>query len=707
VLFDQGINDTTYQITLGVVNLCGASYYQDSVLVYPQPVANFGISPESNCTPVIINFANVSSGSPTSFLWDFGNGNTSTDSIPGPQSYTTDSTIQNYTITLTAFNQCGFDTAQQVITVEPADVQSFFNVSTLEGCEPLTVEFYDFSTPGANIDWDFGDGNTSSLPNTVHTFEEPGEYTVVQYATNLCGFDSTSVMITVNPIPEVSFSHLPSVCMGQEIEFTNTSINTSGHFWDFGDGDTSLLNNPVHVFQTPGFHTVTLVGVSTFNQCTSTFESEIYVLPAPTASFEPSETNGCVPFSIGLENNSLNAAFFEWDFGDGNVSVLENPAHIYYEEGTYPISLIVTDEQGCFNDTTVFNIQVHPKPTADFTFEREHLCGTPVDIYFKNQSEGADGYLWNFGDGNQSFLTEPTHTFNISGHFLTELMVSTAFGCKDTFDLEVSVYPQPIADFDIETAKGCAPLQVFFNNESAGSDLYFWEFGDGAFSEEPNPVHTFIDPGFYDVQLIATSENVCFDTIDLNDVVEVLQTPIAYFEYEELAEGIFQMNNLSQFANTYFWDFSDGTSSDLENPAHRFLTNGVKQIYLEASSQNGCVDDTLISITPTVLKALYVPSGFSPEQGIGEVRLFKPKGVGLKEYHMQVFSTYGQLIWESREIDEGQPVEAWDGTYKGKILPQDVYVWKAFAIFEDGTSWRGNIDEAGNYKTMGSVILLR
>ena len=102
-----------------------------------------------------------------------------------------------------------------------------------------------------------------------------------------------------------------------------------------------------------------------------------------------------------------------------------------------------------------------------------------------------------------------------------------------------------------------------------------------------------------------------------------------------------------------------------------------------------------------------MPSGFSPEQGIGEVRLFKPKGVGLKEYHMQVFSTYGQLIWESREIDEGQPIEAWDGTYKGKILPQDVYVWKAYAIFEDGTSWRGNIDEAGNYKTMGSVILLR
>ncbi len=707
VLFDQGINDTTYQITLGVVNLCGASYYQDSVLVHPQPLANFGISPESNCTPVVTNFANVSTGSPTSFFWDFGNGNTSTDSIPGPQSYTTDSTIQNFTITLTASNQCGTDTAQQVLTVEPADVQSFFNVSAFKGCIPLTVEFFDYSTPGANIDWDFGDGNTSSLPNVEHTFTEPGEYTVVQYATNLCGFDSTSVIITVYPVPEVSFTHLPTVCMGQEVQFTNTSINTSGHFWDFGDGDTSILNNPVHIFETSGYQTVTLIGVSSFNQCTSTFESEIYVLPAPTASFEPTETNGCVPFAIELSNNSENATFYEWDFGDGNVSVLENPDHTYYEEGAYPISLIVTDEQGCFNDTTVFNIQVHPRPTAEFSFEREHLCGTPVDITFENLSEGGDGYFWDFGDGEQSFLTSPIHTFNNSGHFLTKLMVSTAFGCMDTFSLEVKVYSQPIADFDLETATGCAPLQVNFGNESVGSDHYFWSFGDGESSLETNPVHTFENPGFYDIQLIATSENVCFDTIYLDDVIEVLQTPIANFEYEETSPGVFQMTNISEFANAYLWNFSDGTTSDLEHPSHRFLTNGAKQIHLEAISANGCMDDTLVSITPSGLKALYVPSGFSPEQGIGEVRLFKPKGVGLKEYHMQVFSTYGQLIWESREIEKGQPVEAWDGTYKGKLLPQDVYVWKAYAIFEDGTSWRGNPDETGNYKTIGSVILLR
>jgi len=115
----------------------------------------------------------------------------------------------------------------------------------------------------------------------------------------------------------------------------------------------------------------------------------------------------------------------------------------------------------------------------------------------------------------------------------------------------------------------------------------------------------------------------------------------------------------------------------------------------------------LVTLEPGFIKALYIPNGFSPQQGIGEVRLFKPKGVGLKEYHVQVFSTYGQLIWESRGLKDGQPSEAWNGRIGGALLPQDVYVWKASGIFEDGSAWRGMEDKNGVFRTMGSLILLR
>ncbi len=707
VTFQQGINDTTYYISLAASNVCGTNHHLDSVLVHPQPVAEFGISPESNCTPVIANFANVSTGSGSDFFWDFGNGNTSMDSLPFPQTYYADTITLYYTISLTASNQCGISTATQELAVDPADVQSFFTPSVTEGCEPLTIDFSDYSTPGANIDWIFGDGNSSTLANPVHTFEEAGTYTVIQYASSVCGYDSTTVEINVYPIPEVAFEHIPIVCMGEPVIFNNLSIGTTGHFWDFGEGGSSELNNPEYLFNEPGTFTVTLVGLSAFNQCPNTYQSQITVLDAPTAAFEVPEQQGCLPLHIDLINSSEGGAFFEWDFGDGNSSILENPTHIYYEPGSYPIELRVTDINGCFSDTIASSIIVHPNPEIDFEYVREAFCGLPAGIQFQNQTLGASGFLWDFGDGTQSFLNSPAHTYFEDGDYKVNLVVSTPFGCVDSLEKDLGIYPQPIADFEITTQTGCSPLQVFFNNESDQANSYYWNFGDGHYSTEQSPLHTFAEAGSYDIQLIVANDEVCFDTIQLNDLVEVSQNPFASFEVIENQNGSFQFVNQSSYADYYFWDFSDGTVAEDMNPSHRFLTNGAKQVYLEASSENGCTDDTLITITPTFMKALYIPNGLSPEQGIGEVRVFKPKGVGLKEYRIQVFSSYGQLIWESTALKDGQPSEAWDGRMGGTILPQDVYVWKASAIFEDGSAWRGMEDDNGGFKTMGSLILLR
>ncbi len=707
VVFPQGINDTTYYITLAAVNACGATYYQDSVLVYPQPVADFGISQESICTPVIANFANTTTGSATSFNWDFGNGNISTDSLPAPQIYFTDTTTIYYTVVLTAANQCGTSTAVQEVAVDPADVQSFFSASTNSGCLPLTVDFSDFSTPGANVDWIFGDGNSSTLADPTHTFSEPGTYTVIQYASSTCGYDSTTIDITVYPIPEVSFEHTLVTCLGEEVFFENLSEGVNGNVWDFGDGDTSYINNPSHIFTEPGIYTITLTGFSAFNQCPNFYESTIEVLNAPTAAFEPSVQADCVPLSLELMNSSIDGAYYEWDFGDGNSSTQFSPSHTYYDPGTYAISLIVTDQNGCYHDTIAWNIQVYPNPVIDFEVEQPDLCGLPAEIGFNNLSEGASGYHWYFGDSYESFLNSPSHTYYDEGNYDIKLIAATTFGCLDSLERSISVRPQPLADFSIESIVGCSPLEVFFNNESTDATGMIWSFGDGEETTALNPFHLYDEAGVYDVQLIVNNDEICFDTLLFEAAVEVLQDPLAQFDVVENANGSFQFVNFSSYATDYFWDFSDGTTSEQVNPSHRFLTNGVKQIYLEASSENGCVDDTLITIEPDFMKALYIPNGFSPEQGIGDVRLFKPKGVGIKEYHIQVFSTYGQLLWESTALEKGQPAQSWNGKLDGVILPQDVYVWKASAIFEDGSVWQGVDDGNGGFKTMGSVILLR
>lgn len=711
IYFENGINDTAYVITLTTTNQCGSSTYQDVVTVTPQPIANIGLSPQTDCSPVIMEFANISIGAATDFYWDYGNGNTSTGVLPETQTYIADSTIEVYTVTLVSSNVCGSDTATTEIIVTPPDVQALAGASQLSGCQPLTVDFYNFATPGATIDWTFGDGNSSSQLQPSHTFTEPGEYTIIQFAGSDCGYDTTSMKIVVYPAPEVEFTHPSYVCLNQPIQFSNNSINTSGNYWNFGDGQTSQLNQPEHIFTEPGQYTVTLQGVSIYNQCPATYTSVVTVMDLPNASFEPAAYSGCVPFEIELYNSSQGTIFYEWNFGDGNTSIEESPKHLYGEVGTYEITLIATDINGCFNDTTLSNIIVHPKAEAAFEFERTSLCGLPATINFENQSSGANGYTWNFGDGLTTPNSNPSNLYTEAGEYSVELIAMNQFSCADTTEQELVIYPEPNANFEVENKEGCEPIEITFRNTSTASNSFYWDFGNGNISEEENPVNLYQENGLYDVQLVVSIDDACFDTVRLEELINVHITPFANFEIDEATSGIndgeFRMINLSENADNYYWEFSDGGSSQAVNPTHRFFNNGNKQIYLEASTEFGCVDDTLINFIPKTIKGLFVPNAFSPEQGLGDVRVFKPAGVGLKEYHMQIFSPYGQLLWESQEIADGQPVEFWDGRVKGKLLPQDVYVWKAYAIFEDGTVWQGEAKKNGGYKTMGSVTLLR
>jgi PKD repeat protein len=708
IVFQQGFYDTTYLVTLTVENICGEHTYQDVILVHPGPSASIGIVPLTECSPLIVEFANASTGGASDFFWDFGNGNTSTDQFPEAEIYFTDSVTVTYPVMMIASNVCGVDTVFTEITVDPASVVASAQMSVDAGCVPLTVDFSNFSTPGATIDWNFGDGNSSSEVEPSHIFTEAGEYTVVQYASSECGYDTIALNIVVHPQPVVSFIHENGICNMQEVAFTNNAENTSGHFWDFGDGNSSTETNPIHSYTTPGSYTVSLTGISQFNQCETIYESEITILELPSANFEPSTTYGCAPLTIDFSNTSSATLFYFWNFGDGNTSIAMNPSHTFEDEGTYAVTLRSTDVYGCYQDTTVFNIIVSPIPMAAFDFEKEESCGLPAIINFENFSEGALDYQWLFGQGSTMTTTAPTFTYTEAGTYEVTMVAFNQFSCSDTTRMTIDIYEDPVAGIEIESTDGCAPLSVKFLNSSSASTDYQWFFGDGSTSTEPSPRHLYETPGDYEVKLVASVNNVCPDTVVFFEPIHVYPMAFANFEATQIEnDGTYDIVNLSENADDYFWEFSDGETSTLENPSHRFLNNGVQQIYLEASNDYGCVDDTLISFIPDFVKGLFLPNAFSPEQGIGDVRLFKAKGIGLKEYRLQVFSTYGQQLWESTALDEqGRPSEGWDGIVDNEMMPQDSYVWKCSGIFLDGSAWIG-VEEGNKRKVMGSLVLLR
>ena len=221
---------------------------------------------------------------------------------------------------------------------------------------------------------------------------------------------------------------------------------------------------------------------------------------------------------------------------------------------------------------------------------------------------------------------------------------------------------------------------------------------------------TFEESGSYDIELIASYNELCTDTFLFPDAITIYDTPTALFTYEadnlENIIGDVQFINQSIDANRFQWDFGDGDQSVEVNPFHEYDINRSIEVLLTAFNDNNgaftCQDDTLLQVDPEWITTFFAPNAFSPEYGAEGVRVFKPVGIGMVEYEISVFSPFGPLVWYSNELEDNQPVGFWDGTAmnganKGEVLPQGAYTWMAVMTFVNGEKRR----------VTGSVTLLR
>ncbi len=687
-IYQAGIFDTTYLVRLTVGNTCGDRSQVDTVRVLAQPVANFGTQVDDGCAPLEVQFANTTLGNADSWYWDLGNGEVWTDSLPPNQFYaTSDSAATTYLITLLAENSCGVDSIQREVLVEPSIVTPFFNVDTTAGCQPLTVVFTDFSTVGTNINWNFGDGTLGSGDQVSHTFDSAGLYTVYLYASNACTTDSISANIEVLPAPAARFEHPGTACPGDAVGFVNQSGPFQTILWDFGDGTTSSAISPTHEYDSAGIYTVTMTITNSAFECPATYASTLTVLPRPSVALAADAVSGCPPLSVCFAGETEGASFFEWDFGDGNSSTNLNPCHIFTETGQYKVQLRGADELGCMSVADSIDIVVFPEPEASFSVPDETYCGVPMEVAIANTSIGATAYDWNFGNGQASVLTSPELTYTETGTFDIELTASNTFGCTATATDPIVIHPQPLADFAPIHIDNCAPQEVVFDNASTNATSYTWSFGTGEMTSDPNPVLIYEEAGSYDVTLVVAYEDYCFDSLTLNGAVELLPRPFAAFDWgypSTSYQGLIQFNNESMDAEEYVWDFGDGSRSSEEHPLHDYEVNGSWMAELVAIAANGCRDTALVDVVPEFMYSIYFPNAFSPETGEGDVRYFKPVGVGVSEWELEIFSPWSERIFFSNEINEDAPAVAWDGRYNGRILPQGAYAYKATVEFLNG-----------------------
>lgn len=313
-----------------------------------------------------------------------------------------------------------------------------FSAVPLTGCAPLTVQFQDLSQYATTVKYDFGDASFSTARNPSHTYTSMGTYTVVQTLTQNGFSEDTlkkiSYIIVDEPVPKANFTVDTLVCAPASVSVSNTSIGGTIFNWDFGNGDISTFPTPDPViYNTPGEYNIRLIAFNTAG-CSDTVIKRITVLAKPQASFSLNSKKGCVPFTISLNNNSLQSKTYEWDFGDGTISTAQNPVHTYTAPGKYKIILTAKNEicTHIFSDS----VDVFLLPTADFSATPTYVnisAGASADISFTSQLSGTGNVLWNFGDGNTSSELNPIHTYTDGGRYDVSLTYTDSIsGCSVT-----------------------------------------------------------------------------------------------------------------------------------------------------------------------------------------------------------------------------------------------------------------------------------
>jgi gliding motility-associated-like protein len=334
-----------------------------------------------------------------------------------------------------------YDTIQVIVDLfEP---QIAISPSSAEVCPDVPVTF----TANDANNWLWIPGNQTTQSITVsETLAGVYTYTLTA-SSDYCIDKQVSASFEVFPQPSAIFAFNPAddACTGEEIQFTYSDDPTGKLFqWNFGDGATSALPNPVHTYTNDGTFTVSL-NVDQYI-CSDASNMSVVVNPLPTASFNASNTEGCLPVVVQFNNSSQDitpSTTYEWSFGDGITSTTQNPSHEYTNAGNYSVSLKVTNTARCFSSVVQTNlVQVNPNPIAGFEADPWITTLDTPDIAFFNISTSDSTlqyFLWDFGDGTTSTDEEPVHTYLVAGEYEISFRIETINTCWDTVFGKVAV----------------------------------------------------------------------------------------------------------------------------------------------------------------------------------------------------------------------------------------------------------------------------
>jgi PKD repeat protein len=480
-----------------------------------------------------------------------------------------------------------------------------FNALYAYNTVPTVVSFQDTSTGTTPITyaWDFGDGAQSTEQNPKHTYLSKGVYTVSLTVTNYYGSSTETKVnfISIGMAPNAAFSGEPTTGNAPlSVAFTDHSSGSPITWnWNFGDGQESVVQNPVHIYWAGGEYAVTLTAANDYGTSSTTKQYYIHVIPPLSAKFTADPSSGTAPLVVKFTDVSTGSPeSWTWDFADGTTSPSPNPVHAYTREGVYDVKLTVT--HGLNTDSSTETILVGGVPAADFVADSTTVPeNTPVHFTDKTLNSPT-AWSWDFGDGATSADQNPTRVYAAKGVYTVTLTAANINGKNTQKKVNyITVGVPPTADFSTQIPTyqtGSRTQYVKFIDTSIGNPTsWYWDFGDGwSFNGQYPPLHLYNRDGTYTVSLTVINP-FGQDSKVMTNLITVREGPRIDFKADKTRLSVNQYVHFTDLStmnpNDWKWDFGDGGSGTGQNPDHIYNQPGVYTVRLTAS--DGYTQNTL------------------------------------------------------------------------------------------------------------------
>ena len=574
--------------------------------------------------------------------------------------------------------------------------------SFISYCQGLTVDFVNNSYGGTNYEWDFGvpgiNTDVSAAFAPSYTYPTDGSYNVMLVVNPGWPCTDTAYMdIIVNNQIAVDFTSNDSLCIfGNSFDFVAQSNGPAGstYTWDFGPNATAPTTTGTTIngvnFSTTGFNAVT-VSVEN-NLCVAEYTDSVYIFPEPVAEIILPADFECGGLTVDFGNVSQNSTEYAWDFGvagtNTDVSTDFEPTFTFPAPGTYTITLTSGSSPSCTDQTTA-TITLNEQLVVDFNSE-DSLCVTSNNFNFDGIVGGPPGsiFTWNFGPNASIQTSTDIDVANVVFDTIGAIPITltgTFENCVESITQEIYLFYPPEINFAIAPGLQCAPFNAqFIDQSTAETTIYYnWDFGDGGTSTDQNPTHLYPNVGNYPVTLSIRTLNGCVDTLTLlqGDLINVRPKPTSSFtvtpDYTDICNSSIQFIDQSIGGADWFYWYDDTTlySTGAQSPYHTYVTPGNHYPYQIVTNEFGCKDtsSSQLFIEPFTV---FAPNTFTPD-GDEFNNIFLPiVYLHVEEWHMEIFDRWGEIIWESYDVNVG-----WDGIGpNGRVVQDGGYVWKVVYV---------------------------